>query len=55
MKGRRIEVDHLNGYVSRKGAEVGIATPVNDAIRSLANRVESGALKPSVENLAEIL
>ena len=54
MKGRRIEVDHLNGYVSRKGVEVGIATPVNDAIRSLANRVESGDLSPSVDNLAEV-
>jgi 2-dehydropantoate 2-reductase len=54
MKGRRIEVDHLNGYVSRMGAEVGIATPANDAIRSLANRVESGELSPSVENLTEV-
>lgn len=54
MKGRRIEVDYLNGYVSRKGAEVGVATPVNDAIRSLANRVASGELAPSIDNLNEI-
>ncbi len=54
MKGRRIEVDYLNGYISNKGAEVGIATPVNDAIRVLANQVASGALAPSVDNLKQI-
>ena len=54
MKGRRIEVDHLNGYVSRKGAEVGIDTPANDAIRSLANAVAAGELSQSIDNLARI-
>ncbi len=51
MKGRRIEVDSLNGYVSAKGIEVGIPTPANDAIRSIANRVAAGELAPSVDNL----
>ena len=54
MKGRRIEVDYLNGYISAKGAEVGIATPVNDAIRVLANQVASGDMAPSVDNLKQI-
>ncbi len=54
MKGRRIEVDHLNGYVSRRGAEVGIDTPANDAIRSLAARVAAGELSQSVDNLAQV-
>lgn len=54
MKGRRIEVDHLNGYVSSKGAEVGVSTPVNEAIRILANRVASGELQQSIENLKQI-
>jgi len=54
MKGRRIEVDYLNGYVAAKGAEVGIATPVNDAIRGLANRVASGELAQSIDNLSQI-
>ena len=31
-KGRKTEIDGLNGYVSRRGREVGIPTPVNDAI-----------------------
>ncbi|KKW67136.1 2-dehydropantoate 2-reductase [Lampropedia cohaerens] len=28
-RGKPTEIDHLNGYVARKGAELGIATPVN--------------------------
>lgn len=33
--GRRTEIDSLNGYVSRRGAELGIPTPTNDALRAL--------------------
>ena len=31
-KGRRTEIDYLNGYVSEKGREVGVPTPFNDRI-----------------------
>jgi len=31
-KGRRTEIDFLNGYVSAKGREAGVPTPFNDAI-----------------------
>ena len=51
LKGRKIEVDYLNGYVSKKGSELGIPTPVNDAIRQLAHRVGRKEIEPSVENL----
>ena len=51
LKGRKIEVDYLNGYVSKKGSELGIPTPVNDAIRQLAHRVARKEIEPSVENL----
>ena len=54
MKGRRIEVDYLNGYISAKGIEVGIPTPANDAIRSLAHSVAAGDVAPSVDNLKQI-
>jgi 2-dehydropantoate 2-reductase len=30
--GRRLEVEHLNGVVSRYGKELGVPTPVNDFI-----------------------
>ena len=33
--GRRTEIDALNGYISRRGAELGIATPINDTVGAL--------------------
>ncbi len=51
LKGRAIEVDYLNGYVVRKGQQVGVRTPVNQAIIDLTLRVYSGEIEPSVSNL----
>jgi 2-dehydropantoate 2-reductase len=36
------EIDHLNGFVARRGAELGIATPANQALHALVKLVESG-------------
>lgn len=33
--GRKTEIDSLNGYVARRGRELGVATPVNEMLRSL--------------------
>lgn len=51
LKGRRTEIDFLNGYVVRKGREVGVPTPMNEAIVALTKRLEAGELKPSLANL----
>ncbi len=51
MKGRRTEVDYLNGYVVRKGREVGVPTPMNEAIVEVTKRVEAGELKQDPANL----
>lgn len=51
MKGRRTEVDYLNGYVVHKGRDVGVPTPMNEAIVAVAKRVEAGKLKPVSANL----
>ena len=32
-RGKPSEIDFLNGYVVRKGAELGIATPTNHALQ----------------------
>ena len=40
MKGRRSEVDDLNGLVAAEAARLGRAAPVNAAIAELAHRVE---------------
>ncbi len=51
LKGRRTEVEYLNGYIAQKGREVAVETPVNEAIVELTMRVEQGTLKPSPANL----
>lgn len=36
------EIDHLNGFVVRRGRELGIATPANEALHALVKLVEAG-------------
>jgi 2-dehydropantoate 2-reductase len=36
------EIDHLNGFVARRGRELGIATPANQALYALVKLVEAG-------------
>jgi 2-dehydropantoate 2-reductase len=40
-RGRRTEIDSLNGYVARRGAELGIATPVNQTLHALVKLLEA--------------
>lgn len=54
IKGRRTEVDYLNGYVVKKGEEVGVPTPMNRAIVDLMRKVETGELKPDPANLKRL-
>ena len=41
-RGKPTEIDHLNGYVARRGAELGVATPVNQTLFALVKLVEAG-------------
>ena len=41
-RGKPSEIDHLNGYVARRGAELGIPTPVNRTLHALVKLVEAG-------------
>ena len=40
-RGKPSEIDHLNGHVARRGAALGIATPVNQTLHALVKLVES--------------
>ena len=40
-RGKPSEIDHLNGFVARRGAELGVATPANQALHALVKLVES--------------
>lgn len=40
LRGKRTEIDSLNGYISRRGAELGVPTPVNHALYTLVKLLE---------------
>jgi 2-dehydropantoate 2-reductase len=42
-RGKRSEIDHLNGYVVRQGERLGIATPVNRSLHTLVKLLEASA------------
>ena len=50
-KGRPCEVETLNGYLSRKSAEAGVPTPVNDKVAEIIRGIEDGRYPLSFENL----
>ncbi len=39
-RGKRTEIDSLNGYISRRGAELGVPNPVNHALYALVKLAE---------------
>jgi 2-dehydropantoate 2-reductase len=39
-RGKRTEIDSLNGYVVRRGGELGMATPVNQTLHALVKLLE---------------
>lgn len=40
QRGKRTEIDSLNGYISRRGVELGVPTPVNHALYALVKLAE---------------
>ena len=40
-RGKRSEIDHLNGYVMRKGESLGVPTPVNRTLFALVKLIEA--------------
>jgi 2-dehydropantoate 2-reductase len=42
-RGRRTEIDHLNGYVVRKGESLGVATPANRLLTVVVKLMEKSA------------
>jgi len=50
IKGRKSEMDFITGVVARKGKELGIATPFNDAVLEIDGRINRGELKMDASN-----
>jgi len=51
LKGRRTEIDFINGLVAAKGEEVGIPAPTNAALTQLVKRVEYGEIEANPRNI----
>ena len=54
LKGRRTEIDYINGLVAAKGTEVGVPAPTHAALTALVKRVERGEIAPSPETIANL-
>src|SRR5919201_6168263 len=51
LKGRRTEIEQMNGFIARKGAEVGVSAPSHVKLTELVLKIERGELKPSPSHL----
>ncbi|GAA4326577.1 2-dehydropantoate 2-reductase [Pigmentiphaga soli] len=54
LKGRRTEIEFINGYVADQGRRLGIATPYNEKVTRLVNEVERGTIQPDPRHIKEI-
>jgi 2-dehydropantoate 2-reductase len=52
MKGRKSEIEFLSGLVARKGRELGIATPGNEAVTEIDRQINSGQIRMDPSNYA---
>lgn len=46
VAGRRSEIDHLNGYIVRRGQALGVATPLNHALHTLVGLMQTARTLP---------
>ncbi|HRK18945.1 MAG TPA: 2-dehydropantoate 2-reductase [Hyphomicrobiaceae bacterium] len=50
-KGRRTEIDAINGFVADKGDEIGVDAPTHRALATVVREIEAGRLKARPETL----
>ena len=54
-KKRLTEVDFLNGYIVKKGKEVGVKTPLNERLVELVHEIEKGNKIQDINYAVELL
>jgi 2-dehydropantoate 2-reductase len=54
LKGRRTEIDELNGFIVAKGNEIGRPAPAHAALTAVVKRVERGEIPARPENVAAL-
>ncbi len=53
-RGRTPEIDFLNGEIVRRGDQLGIATPVNQALVQLIHDIVAGKARPGLNTLYDV-
>lgn len=51
-KGKKTEIDAINGVISEFGRKAGVPTPYNDKVVEIVHQIEEGMRKPSMANVA---
>lgn len=54
-KGRRTEIQFMNGFIAEKGREVGTQAPTHEALTDIVMQVERGELPARPENLYHLV
>ena len=55
VKGRRMEIEHMNGYIVDRGRDAGVPTPVNTAIAEVVKEIEAKRTEPQPANVERVL
>ncbi len=55
MRGRPTEVDYFNGYIAKKGDDVGVDTPINDVVIKMVKEIEGKKREITVKNFDDSL
>jgi 2-dehydropantoate 2-reductase len=53
-RGRKTEIDFINGYVATLGRASGVPVPMNATITDLVHQIERGELQPTRERMNEL-
>src|SRR6201997_3522476 len=54
QKGRRTEIEFINGLIAREGERIGVAARANAVLTDIVKRVERGELKADPKNITEL-
>jgi len=51
-KGRRTEIEYMNGYIAQKGRDIGLPAPTHELVTKLVKQIERGDMKAEAANIA---
>ena len=55
IKGRKSEIEQMNGYIVENGRERNVATPVNEAVIRVMKEIETGEATPDPSQAERVL